>query len=290
MDNIFIADEGKNINRSLVVLSSVVIKNDSLRTDIEAALRELIQGSDSGKGFQRRLLHPEEISPKTLQEYVTLFSQVFNYLKYLASQRDAKILVEIAHSEHFHYEGSVLKELLPEEDVFPQVRQLEQMMTSTFFEYVISSLQELPIEDGDCISSIYCDTALDLVNRSGNVVDALRNILKPKVEMSHMVSSLVEGLHNRIGREKHEGLRVVRFIRAEESQILQVCRVMSYLLLSSIRYLVHPEDSDNARTKHLLMQNYFGLDKVPVESLKLEWSSTTNDVEPRKVASVAMEL
>jgi hypothetical protein len=290
MDNIFIADEGKNLDRRLVVLSSVVVKNDSLRADIEAALHELIQSSDSGKGFRLRLLHPEEISTKNLQEYVTVFDQLFNYLKYLSSQRDAKILVKIAHAEHFHYDESVLKGLLPQEALFPQRRRLEQMMTSTFFEYVVSSLREFPIEDGDCIGSIYCDTALDLVNRSGNVTETLRSIFRPKVEMGHMVSSLVEGVHNGIGRTKHEGLKAVHFIGAEQSQILQVCRVMSHLLLSSIRYLVHPEDSDNARTKHLLMQNYFGLDKVPVESLKLEWNSTTNDVEPRKVASVAMEL
>lgn len=290
MNNILIAEETKSLNRKLVVLTSVSVRDDSLRVDLETALRELFQSSDSGTRGQQRLPYPGQISKGSLLKNVAVFGQLFNYLKYLSSKGDVKILIKIANEEHLRYEKSVLRELLPRTEVFPKVAQLEQMMMCTFFECMISSLHEFPISNGDCIREIYCDGALDLVNRPSGLFEAFKTLLRPRIEIGEMVSSLVQGLHNKISRKKHDGLRVVHFVPDEQSQILQVCRFMSLLLLSSIRYMLHREDNDSERSKHLLVQNYFGLDQRSFEKLELEWNSDVSDVEPRKVAAVALEM
>ena len=54
--------------------------------------------------------------------------------------------------------------------------------------------------------------------------------------------------------------------------------------------MLHQEDNDNERAKHLLIQNYFGLDRACMEKLELGWNSDINDVEPRKVATAALEI
>ena len=70
MNNIFIAEEAKSLNRRLVILASLAVRDDSLRVDIETALRELVQSSECGKGDRQRLLYPGQISKGNLLEYV----------------------------------------------------------------------------------------------------------------------------------------------------------------------------------------------------------------------------
>jgi hypothetical protein len=290
MNNILIADEVKSLNHNLVVLATLITKDDSLRMEMDTALRELIQSSASGKRDQQRLLNPSQISAGNLVEYVAVLGQLFSYLKYLSTKKDIHILVRVANAAHLLYDGSALRSLLPQEETFPRIAQLEQMMTSTFFENIVSSLHEFPISKEDCISAIYCDKSLDLVNRSRTLAEAIGNMLRSKLEIGGLVSELVEKLHNQFSRITHEGLRDTLFIEAEQSPILQVCSSISFLVLSSIRYMVHGEGDGSERSKHLLIQNYFALDKASLEDLELEWDHEANDVIPREVSSVALRL
>ena len=110
------------------------------------------------------------------------------------------------------------------------------------------------------------------------------------MEIGGLVSELIEKLHNRFSRKAHEGLRDTFFVEAEQSPILQVCGSISSLVLSSIRHMVHGNGDPSDRSRHLLFQNYFALDKASLESLNLEWDPETNDVTPREISSVALEL
>ena len=139
MNNILIADEVKNRSHSLVVLAALITKQSSLRADIDRALRELIQSSAPGKRDQQRLLNPSQVSAGNLVEYVAGLGQLFNYLKYLSTKNDVRILIRAANVEHLQYDGAALGSLLPTEGTFPKIAQLEQMMTSTFFPSEVSS-------------------------------------------------------------------------------------------------------------------------------------------------------
>jgi hypothetical protein len=150
------------------------------------------------------------------------------------------------------------------------------------------------MDQADSVGAIYCDSAFDLVNKSEGMFQGLTKLLRREIDLSTIMPGVAQSLHNRISKTKHEGLHELHFVKAGQSWIVQLCKVLSDFLLSSVRYQFsahgNVEKDRNGMAKHLLIQNYFDLEGIPLKHLKLRYNSLIGDIEPEEETGISVRL
>jgi hypothetical protein len=115
VQNILIPDEIKTKNGQLVLLVSIVLKNEAVRQDVENALDSILRDYNSSRHARISILYPGNMSASNIQEYTVVLGQIFNYFKVLASRRDIQLLFNLTHAEQLRYGISInLEQLLNE--------------------------------------------------------------------------------------------------------------------------------------------------------------------------------